>query len=431
MPHFPKPAEGSWTEHYPQLGTGPDLVRGLDLARALRARARGDLRVGRGSTSVGSSSCPAVGQLLHQGDRRRPHVDRRGPRRRRRGARLPQHVPSPRATSSCGRTIPSEETAGVCRQFQCKYHGWRYSLEGDLTFVQQEDEFFDLDKADYGLAPVQVDVWEGFIFVNLDADQHRRRCATTSASSPQGLEGYPFGEMTQVYKYRADVHSNWKLYIDAFAEFYHAPVLHAKQYVSDESSKLIGLRLRGPPLRARRSPRDGVVVGRHGPAQGPEHGQAHRADPAQRQLRRLGPPRHPRTRSAPARAQPVAQPDVGPRLVRVLPQLHGAGLGDRAGTSPTTTGRSPTTATSSKARCTSRRRRPRATACARRWLRSRSRSSGCRTATRSKPPRPMLESRAVSEFPLRRPGDPPPPPPPHRRRVRAVQTRRYRTRRGG
>ncbi len=23
MPHFPKPAEGSWTEHYPELGTGP------------------------------------------------------------------------------------------------------------------------------------------------------------------------------------------------------------------------------------------------------------------------------------------------------------------------------------------------------------------------------------------------------------------------
>ena len=23
MPHFTKPAEGSWTEHYPGLGTGP------------------------------------------------------------------------------------------------------------------------------------------------------------------------------------------------------------------------------------------------------------------------------------------------------------------------------------------------------------------------------------------------------------------------
>ena len=23
MPRFPKPAEGSWTEHYPELGTQP------------------------------------------------------------------------------------------------------------------------------------------------------------------------------------------------------------------------------------------------------------------------------------------------------------------------------------------------------------------------------------------------------------------------
>ena len=46
--------------------------------------------------------------------------------------------------------------------------------------------------------------------------------------------------MTQVYKYRAEVGSNWKLFIDAFAEFYHAPVLHAKQATDEESRKLQG-----------------------------------------------------------------------------------------------------------------------------------------------------------------------------------------------
>jgi len=43
--------------------------------------------------------------------------------------------------------FPGEETAGTCRQFTCKYHAWRYGLDGELTFIQQEDEFFGVHKS--------------------------------------------------------------------------------------------------------------------------------------------------------------------------------------------------------------------------------------------------------------------------------------------
>jgi phenylpropionate dioxygenase-like ring-hydroxylating dioxygenase large terminal subunit len=235
MPLFPKPAEGSWTEHYPDLGTGPvsyedsispDVYERereaifsrtwLNVGRVEQLR-----RVGSYFTKEIDAACTSIVVVRSSADEVRAFFN------------ICRH----RGNKLVWSDYPGEETSGVCRQFTCKYHGWRYNLEGECTFVQQEEEFFDLDKQDYGLAPVQTEVWEGFIFVNLDPTNTTplREYLGTFA---KGLEGYPFHELTQVHRYRADVGSNWKLFIDAFTEFYHAPVLHAKQSVADQSQKL-------------------------------------------------------------------------------------------------------------------------------------------------------------------------------------------------
>jgi phenylpropionate dioxygenase-like ring-hydroxylating dioxygenase large terminal subunit len=43
------------------------------------------------------------------------------------------------------------------------------------------------------------------------------------------LEGYPFHKMTERYSFRAENNSNWKVFIDAFQEYYHVPPLHTHQ----------------------------------------------------------------------------------------------------------------------------------------------------------------------------------------------------------
>jgi phenylpropionate dioxygenase-like ring-hydroxylating dioxygenase large terminal subunit len=234
MAHFPKPAEGSWTEHYPELGTGPisyeDSISPEHYERERDAIfARTWLNVGR------VEQLPKTGSYFTKelDAARTSVIVVRGTDGE---LRAFHNICRHRGNKLVWNDYPTEEVQGTFRQFTCKYHGWRYNLDGELTFVQQESEFFDLDKADYGLVPVKVDVWEGFIFVNLDKDAAPLRDYLGSLAAD--IEGYPFGEMTQVFKYRADVGSNWKLYIDAFAEFYHAPVLHAKQAVADESKKL-------------------------------------------------------------------------------------------------------------------------------------------------------------------------------------------------
>ena len=232
----PKPSEGSWTAHYPELGTGPmsyedsispefyELEREAIFKRAWLNVGRVEQLPRNGSyftkdLAVARTNVVVVRDL--NGEIRAFH-----------------NICRHRGNKLVWQDYPREETKGSCRQFTCKYHGWRYDLEGALTFVQQESEFFDLDMEKFGLVPVRCDVWEGFIFVNFDPDAQPLREYMGRLGA--GIEGYPFDKMTQVHKYRAEIGSNWKLFIDAFMEFYHAPVLHAKQSVSEESQKLQG-----------------------------------------------------------------------------------------------------------------------------------------------------------------------------------------------
>jgi phenylpropionate dioxygenase-like ring-hydroxylating dioxygenase large terminal subunit len=234
--HFAKPAAGSWTENYPELGTAPvDYTDSIDPAFFEAEREaifkRTWLNVGR------------VERLPRTGSYFTKELPSAGPgmsvivvKTKDGSIKAFHNVCCHRGNKLVWNDFPHEETSGTCRQFTCKYHAWRYNLNGELTFIQQEDEFFDVDKSQYGLMPVRCEVWEGFIFVNLD--QNAQPLTEYLGSLAKGIEGYPFHEMTEVYSYKAEVGANWKLFIDAFAEFYHAPVLHQGQYTK-EAAKII------------------------------------------------------------------------------------------------------------------------------------------------------------------------------------------------
>lgn len=236
MAHFPKPAVGSWTENWPELGTAPvDYTDSIDPEQwKLEQQAifrRTWLHVGRverlpKAGSYFTREMPSVGK----GTSIIVVRDKDG------AVRAFYNMCRHRGNKLVWNDYPGEEVSGTCRQFTCKYHAWRYALNGDLTFIQQEDEFFDVDKADYPLKPVRCEIWEGFIFVNFDDDA--MPLEEYLGEFGLGLKGYPFHEMTEVYSYRAEINSNWKLFIDAFVEFYHAPILHMKQATPEEAAKL-------------------------------------------------------------------------------------------------------------------------------------------------------------------------------------------------
>ena len=62
------------------------------------------------------------------------------------------------------------EGHGNRRGFLCPYHHWSYSLDGGLTNAPAMEKTCDFDKSKFGLASFRVEVWNGFVFVNIDAD---------------------------------------------------------------------------------------------------------------------------------------------------------------------------------------------------------------------------------------------------------------------
>ena len=226
MGHWPKPAEGSWTQHYPELGTGSisfdDCVSAefYELERDAIFR-RAWLNVGR------AEQLPKVGSYFTKNiEIANASViivrDRDGT------VRAFHNVCRHRGNRLVWDDFPREETQGFCRQFVCKYHGWRYGLDGTLAFIQQEDQFFDVDKDANGLAPVHCEVWNGFVFVNLDREP-RQSLREFLGPMITALDDYPFGTLSEQYDFAAHNNSNWKLFADAFQEYYHVPSLHPQQ----------------------------------------------------------------------------------------------------------------------------------------------------------------------------------------------------------
>jgi phenylpropionate dioxygenase-like ring-hydroxylating dioxygenase large terminal subunit len=129
---------------------------------------------------------------------------------------------------------PGRETSGACRQFTCKYHGWRYGLDGKVAHVTNAGEFFDLDQYDLRMPKAHCGVFSGFIFVNLADDP--LPLADYLGNRIGELDAYPFHLMTQRYGFATRIKGNWKLAVDSVCEWYHPAYVH-RLFIHPESAK--------------------------------------------------------------------------------------------------------------------------------------------------------------------------------------------------
>ena len=108
--------------------------------------------------------------------------------------------------------------------FACNFHGWSYNTEGRLRLITDESQFDDCDKSGLDLVPVNSEVWNTFIFVNLEEKPH---CTlATWLGDVHGQYDNYFEHQELAASYQSEVNANWHLGVNSFTEGYHTLYLH-------------------------------------------------------------------------------------------------------------------------------------------------------------------------------------------------------------
>jgi Rieske 2Fe-2S family protein len=141
---------------------------------------------------------------------------------RHRGSRLVLDPPPAGEGRSSG---PAGRFRGAIR---CPYHAWTYGLDGSLRNAPFLTESDGLRREDLGLYRVAVDIWGGFLFVNLTADAEgpERSLAEVVDGPALRTANYPLAELWVGARLAYDVAANWKVIVENYNECYHCGPVH-------------------------------------------------------------------------------------------------------------------------------------------------------------------------------------------------------------
>ena len=121
-------------------------------------------------------------------------------------------------------TAVVEEPCGKAVRFQCPYHAWIYDLDGTLIRAKHTEDLDDFSLDGFGLVPVRLATWQGFVFVNLAPDG--AELLDWLGDLPPHLERFDFGSLRVAHEVAYEVDTNWKFVAENYSECYHCPGIH-------------------------------------------------------------------------------------------------------------------------------------------------------------------------------------------------------------
>ncbi len=112
---------------------------------------------------------------------------------------------------------------GHASQMRCPYHGWTYSLEGELKGTPDFAGVCDFDRAKNGLVPVNIAVWEKWVFAKINDKPEN----VVEDELQKQIEALGSANLHWFERRRYELKCNWKVFVDNYLDGgYHVPHLH-------------------------------------------------------------------------------------------------------------------------------------------------------------------------------------------------------------
>lgn len=122
------------------------------------------------------------------------------------------------------RAGPPAQGCGSRKLFRCAYHGWTYGLDGALISATEIEGVEGFRAEDFALAPVNIEEWFNFVFVNFDPDAAPLQGSVGDLGAQ--VQKFPFAGMKLFERRTYEMKCNWKTYVDNYLEGYHLPSVH-------------------------------------------------------------------------------------------------------------------------------------------------------------------------------------------------------------
>lgn len=117
------------------------------------------------------------------------------------------------------------EGGSVAGGFTCPFHRWQFGLDGTNTRVTDRETFRpEALCRNLDLSEVRCEVWDGFIFLNMDANA--KPLLEHLGPLVEHAKPYRLGEMQIMRWMRSTWDANWKVGVDGFNEAYHVHAIH-------------------------------------------------------------------------------------------------------------------------------------------------------------------------------------------------------------